>query len=197
MDADSFPSRAAASDDPVILLRQIGEGNTSSFERFYNRYSPLAYSLALRILRNTFESQDVLQEAFLQVWNKANGYNPSRGNPEAWLTTIVRSRAIDRIRSRRRKSRDMESLDALDGWENLFSFPEAGSELVLRYSLQNALTELPEEHRRILDLVYFEGYTQTEIAEKLNLPLGTAKTRIRASLKRLREILNVRDGKNL
>jgi RNA polymerase sigma-70 factor, ECF subfamily len=176
-------------DDPSALLQRIASGDGEAFRRFYDRYASLAFTFAIRLLGSRSDAEDLLQEVFLQVWRQAQSYSPERGSPEAWLITITRSRAIDKLRSTRR--RDMRPLSPdeparLEGGTHVAP-PTQASEAKL--TVEGVLTKLPEAQRVVLELAYFDGLTQSEIAARLSEPLGTVKTRIRAGLERLRGFL--------
>ena len=134
-----------------------------------------------RIVRDLDAAEDVVQEAFVQVWRQAGRYDPRRGSPQAWLCTIARTRALDRLRRRvaRREQEEVTEPAASGGT------PDREGELAVR----KALLSLSADQRRALELAYYEGLTQSEIARRLNEPLGTVKTRIRTALIRLREEL--------
>jgi RNA polymerase sigma-70 factor (ECF subfamily) len=163
------------------LLERLTSGDSAALGEFYDRYAALVNGLALRILRNVAEAEDVVQEVFVQVWRQAERYDPARGSAEAWLCMIARSRALDRLR--RRAARREESSDTLEaaGAES----PRTEEALAVR----KALESLTGDQRRALELAYYEGLTQSEIAERLHEPLGTIKTRIRTAMIRLRDVL--------
>jgi RNA polymerase sigma-70 factor (ECF subfamily) len=161
-------------------LRRLAAGDRSALAELYDRYAALVNGLALRILRNATEAEDVVQEVFLQAWRSAERYDASRGTPEAWLCTMARSRALDRLR--RRASRREEAQDAAPMASLV---PRTDEALAVRKALEG----LSAEQRRALELAYYDGLTQSEIAEALGEPLGTIKTRIRTAMIRLREAL--------
>jgi RNA polymerase sigma-70 factor (ECF subfamily) len=179
-----------ASEDPIRLIQGIVNKNREAFERFYDRFAPLAYGLALKILRSQPDAEEVVQDVFHAVWRKAAGYEKGRGTPEAWLITMTRSRAIDRLRALRRRDQKTAPIE-----EPFEIRDEAGTEerTDARLSVEGILEELPPPQREALALAYYEGLTQSEIAVRLDLPLGTVKTRIRDGLKRLREILGTKE----
>ena len=186
-DLRAEPSKIADED----LLRAISRGDESALAALYDRYRLILFSLILRILHDRQEAEDVLQEAFLQVWRRSADFDQLRGRAFTWLVTIARSRALDRLRMLSSRSRlvDVEAEPGVD------EFSDTGAEIVKSEQgeiVRRALRELPEEQRRPLLLAYFEGLTQTEIAERLGDPLGTVKTRMRSGLTKLRELL--RDG---
>jgi RNA polymerase sigma-70 factor, ECF subfamily len=176
-------------DNPIALLQQIAGGDRDAFRRFYDRYATLAFTFALRLLGSQSDAEDLVQEVFLQVWRQAQTYSAERGSPEAWLITITRSRAIDKLRSLRR--RDMVTLspdEPLRGTGGAqMEHPTQASEAKL--TVQGVLARLPEAQRLVLELAYFDGLTQSEIAARVGEPLGTVKTRMRAGLERLRGFL--------
>lgn len=131
----------------------------------------------------------MLQEVFIQVWRQAQSYRPERGSPEAWLINISRSRAIDRLRSRRRMEKSFTLTDDPAGAESRESVESVAAESEVRLTMNSALANLPAAQRKVLELAYFDGLTQSEIAERLSEPLGTVKTRMRAGMQRLRDML--------
>jgi RNA polymerase sigma-70 factor, ECF subfamily len=176
-------------DNPIALLQQIVSGDSEAFSRFYDRYASLVFTFALRLLGSRADAEDLLQEVFLHVWRQAQSYNAERGSPEAWLTTMTRSRAIDRLRAIRR--RDLSPLSPnepahLEGGTQVAPPTQA---LEAKLTVQGILTKLPEAQRTVLELAYFDGLTQSEIAARLREPLGTVKTRMRTGLERLRGFL--------
>lgn len=172
------PSRMPEPTTPS-LIRQIAAGDAEALARFYDLHAGLVNGLALRILRDVADAEDVVQEAFVQVWRQAARFDPSRGSPEAWLCTIARSRALDRLRRRTSRREDAEER----GLQS--TLPRNDEALAVR----KALDSLPVDQRQALELAYFDGLTQSEIAERLAQPLGTIKTRMRTGLMRLREVL--------
>jgi RNA polymerase sigma-70 factor (ECF subfamily) len=170
------------------LIRRLAGGDRDAFGRFYDRYAPLVYPLVLRIVRDRADAADVLQDIFWEAWQNAATYDPARGTPEAWMITRARTRAIDRVRAVRRRSETfVPPLD--DGL--MAAAPEAGGDAASRAMDRGivgaALAQLPAAQREAIELAYYAGLTQTEIAEQLKQPLGTVKTRIRLGLERLRD----------
>jgi RNA polymerase sigma-70 factor, ECF subfamily len=164
----------------VTLLRRLSGGDQSALGEFYDLYAGLVNGIALRVLRDATESEDVVQEVFVQIWRQATRYDPGRGSPEAWICTMTRTRALDRLR--RRAARREEPGEAAPATS---ARPRPEEALAVR----KALDGLSADQRRALELAYYEGLTQSEIATHLNEPLGTVKTRIRAAMIRLREAL--------
>ena len=177
--------------NPIRLLEKIVHKDKEAFERFYDLLSPLAFSLIFRMLKSKPDAEELLQDVFYYVWEKAANYAPGRGSAEAWLITIARSRAIDRLRARRRMPQQIDPSEDFSE-ENLMQDGSAQETLYLRDErsfLEKELRKLSDIQRETLELAYFEGLTQSEIAQKLELPLGTVKTRVRDGLNRLKEIL--------
>jgi RNA polymerase sigma-70 factor, ECF subfamily len=150
----------------------------------YDRYSSIVYSVALRVLGDTGNAEDVMQEVFLALWRNPNAYQAARGTLAAWLAVIARNRAIDRVR-RRRDTEDVDEVP-LAVHHNLENEAVRG-ELIGRVRL--SLETMPAEQRSALELAYFKGMTHTEIAASTQVPLGTVKTRIRSALQALRKTL--------
>lgn len=178
--------------DAVDLIRRIADQDREAFSRFYDLYSSLAFTFALRILRVRADAEDLLQEVFMQIWNKASQYNAGRGKPEAWVITITKSRAIDKLRSQRRKDSKGTVLEDQFLTMSRDAEHKQGIQSEVKLTMEGALGELSETQRQALELAYFEGLTHLEIAQKLEIPMGTAKTRIRDGLKKLREVLKTR-----
>jgi RNA polymerase sigma-70 factor (ECF subfamily) len=172
------------------LIRQMAAGDRDAFARFYDRYAPLVYPLVLRIVRDRPDAADVLQEVFWETWRNAAGYDAGRGTPEAWLITRARTRAIDRVRAVRRRG---ETFVAPLDERLAAALPDPGGDAAERAAARGlvltALEQLPEPQREAIQLAYYAGLTQTEIAERLQQPLGTVKTRIRLGLERLRDVV--------
>ena len=183
---------ASPADDPVQLVRELARGDRSAFGRFYDRYASLVFTFALRILRDRPAAEDLLQEVFLQLWRDAASYSPERGSPEAWIIPITRSRGIDRLRSKRRRDKSFVSMERSSGKEYDGAVESGAAASDARLTVSSALAELPESQRRVMELAYFDGLSQTEIAARIEEPLGTVKTRMRAALQRLRDLLGVK-----
>jgi RNA polymerase sigma-70 factor, ECF subfamily len=171
------------------LLNRLASGDVEAVSELYDLYAARVFGLALRIVGNRTDAEDVVQEVFSQAWRTAGQYQPQRGSVAAWLMVIARTRAIDRLRSRRASD---EPLPETDHHEFSSSAPAPGDELIAREQadqVRSAVMLLPDEQRRALELAYFEGLSQSEIAAKLQTPLGTVKTRIRTALTSLRRSL--------
>ena len=162
------------------LLQKLAKGDKAALADFYDQYAGLVNGLALRILRDVSEAEDVVQEVFLQAWRQAERYDPRRGSAEAWLCTMARTRALDRLRKRTSRREEPEQ-------EKPGASPAPRNEEAL--AVRKALDGLSADQRRAVELAYYGGLTQSEIAEALGEPLGTIKTRIRTAMMRLREAL--------
>lgn len=165
---------------PPPLHARLVAGDPAALADLYDLAAGLVFGLVLRILRDRAEAEDVVQEVFVQVWRQAERFDPARGSLNAWLCTIARTRALDRLRRRaaRREEPEGSQPPAVEA-------PRPEDALAVRAALES----LPAPQREALALAYFEGLTHTEIAARLGEPLGTVKTRIRAALLRLRGAL--------
>ena len=183
-------SSAEAGSETSTLIARIAAGDRDAFSRFYDLLAPTAFGLIRRVLRDPEAAAEVLQEVFWQVWREAPQYDPKRGSPEAWLVMRAKTRAIDRLRSMRR--RDRTFVAPVDESVARSSEEPAENPAVVaenRSLIQTALAQLPEPQRRVIEMAFFEGLTQSEIAIRLREPLGTVKTRARLGLERLRGAL--------
>ncbi|MCA1630349.1 MAG: sigma-70 family RNA polymerase sigma factor [Acidobacteria bacterium] len=170
------------------LLRAVARGDEAALASVYDRYAPILLGLVMRILHSRGEAEDVLQEVFLQVWRRAGDFDEGRGRPFTWLVTLARSRAIDRLRALDSRSRAALASQR----EPTEEVSDAGADAFRSEQgeiVRAALSQLSEEQRTALLLAYHEGLTQSEIAERLKQPLGTVKTRTRAGLMKMRELL--------
>jgi RNA polymerase sigma-70 factor (ECF subfamily) len=181
------PEQAKVSD--VELLRAVAGGDEAALSELYNRYRLILFGLLLRILHSRAEAEDCLQDVFLQVWRQAKGFDEARGRPFTWLVTMARSRAIDRLRAL--SSRDRTAQGAAR--ETIEETSDAVTDAIRSEqsaAVRAALDALPPEQRLVLELAYFEGLTQSEIAARLDQPLGTIKTRTRSGMMKLKEALS-------
>lgn len=177
----------------VDLVEQAARGRRGAVRRLFQQFSSMAYSLALRISGNEADAEEVLVDSFYQVWKQAGRYDASRGTVAGWILNIVRSRAIDTLRSRMRVARSEKKI--LEG-EEVFPvaapLPSPEKQAIYREEqavVQEAMQELPEDQRLVIDLAYFHGLSQSEIATQLGQPLGTVKTRTRLAMQKLRRML--------
>jgi RNA polymerase sigma-70 factor, ECF subfamily len=170
--------------DETTMLTRIGQRDEKAMEVIFRRYSGPVYSVALRVLRDSGQAEDILQEVFLQLWRKPAAFVQNRGSLGAWLVVIARNRAIDVLR--RRKPSDSVDDVVLASPVNVAD--EAERNTVMQ-RVRGVIAKLPEEQRRTLELAYFEGLSHTEIASRTGDPLGTVKTRIRQALITLRKAL--------
>jgi len=178
--------------EPQLIVR-VGKGDQQAFESLYDRSSSLLFSLAVRILSDREEATELMQEVYLEVWRKSVRYDPARGTPIAWLITLTRSRAIDRLRSRASRGHGLtDSIEKAgaaelpDGKGGPF---EAAADRELRQVVSAALASLPKAQQQAVELAYYEGLSHTEIAERLNEPVGTIKTRIKLGMTKLKVAL--------
>ena len=177
-------------DAPVALLARIAQGDREAFGRFYDAFAGLALGLIRRILRDPTTSEEVLQEVFWQIWQEAARYDPRRGSPEAWIVMRAKTRAIDRLRAIRRRERTFVApVDESVARSSEAPEENPGVAAETRGLVRSALDTLPEPQRRVVELAFFEGLTQSEIASRLGEPLGTVKTRARLGLERLRSLM--------
>ena len=175
------------------LLPAVARGNLAAFEELYDRYSPTLYALLLRIVGSTDDAQEVLQEAFIKAWSNASMFDAARGSEVAWLISIARSRGIDRLRARRLRGDRENDAGREISIRSGFVDKKTGADDAIRSqeqkAVRGALSELPEPQRVALELAYFDGLSQSEIAGRLGEPLGTIKTRMQLGMKKLRESL--------
>lgn len=179
---------------PVHLLRQIATRDREAFSEFYDRFSALVFTMAMRMLKVRSDAEDLLQEVFVQVWRQAENYREEGGSPEAWIVNIARSRAIDKLRAIRRMEKRFVLTDDPAGSETADNVESTAAEFETKLTMNTALANLPDAHRKVLDLAYFDGLSQSEIAARLSEPLGTVKTRMRSAIQRLREMLGKRES---
>jgi RNA polymerase sigma-70 factor (ECF subfamily) len=185
------PDPAPDQELDLELFRRIGARDRAAFAEFYDRHSARLYSIAHRILNDPIEAQDVLQESFMQIWEKAGDFDPKLGRPSFWVVTVVRNKAIDRIRASQRRTRLAESAGVESGFalDGAASANEAVHSHEKAALIRSAIVELPDDQRKAIEMAFFSGLTQNEISAQLSQPLGTIKARIRRGLLKLREQL--------
>jgi len=179
-------SSPSASDEE--LLARIARRDEAAFAEIYDRFTPRLLGLAATMLRDRAEAEDIIQESFLFLWNKASQFDSSRGSAFTWMALTVRHRAIDRLRSLARRNPERLGGSQFQGTgENTALPPDlAASEHDRHARAKSLLNSLPEEQRKMLGLAFLQGLTHSEISSRLNLPLGSVKTAIRRGLQRLR-----------
>ena len=186
---------APESDDRTVeldLLARITKRERAAFEELYTRYSNILYATAMKFLKEDADAQDVVQDVFIQIWDKAKLYDPAKGKPLTWALTMTRNRSIDRIRAIQRRTRlrdDFEKETVADesaGIREALSGVDASERTQI---LRDAVGRLSPEQRKVIDLAFFGGLTQSEIADRLGEPLGTVKARARRGLMKLKEHL--------
>lgn len=174
------------------LIQRIASEDQSALSALYDRYANLVYTIALNTLGDTQSAEEVTQDVFLRVWNKAESYDANHAKVSTWLCSIARYRAIDLLRNLRSRP-EGHSVDPQEVSPSFLvdpSNPELATHLALKNEdIRKAVKSLPDDQRQVLVWAYFRGYTHQEIAEQLDIPLGTAKTRIRLALQKLRGIL--------
>lgn len=178
-------------DQDSQVVARLKRGESAAIESLYDRYGRLAYGLAFRVLDDRSAAEDVVQEAFVSVWRNAAGFDSSRGGLRSWLLSIVRNRAIDRLRgsARTRTEVDLESAEPVAGVADVWQSVSLHLE---RKQIREGFAELPDAQRRTLELAYFGGYTHVEIANQMQVPLGTVKGRMRIGLEKMRSFLEGR-----
>lgn len=175
------------------LLASVAKGDQEAFEQLYEQSSALLYALVMRIMENQDEAAELLQEVYLEAWRKASNYDVARGTPMAWLVTLARSRALDRIRALGSRGKGVTA--SLDDTPAAGLVATNGDALEMRAATERqalvgmALKSLPLVQRQAIELAFYGGLTHMEIAERLQTPLGTIKTRIRLGMEKLRDSL--------
>ena len=176
----------------IDLLKRTGEGDRRSFEQLYERYSGVLFSTAYRILNDQSAAEDAIQDVFIQIWEKAPLYDASRGKPLTWAVTMTRNKAIDRLRSQQRRNRLRDEMETHASIFEEFSDRSSLDEVQSAESgelIRRAVQQLSKEQRQAIELAFFSGMSQSEIAEAIGEPLGTIKARIRRGMMKLKEIV--------
>jgi RNA polymerase sigma-70 factor (ECF subfamily) len=189
----SYSTQAGSNADDIALIQRMREADETALGALYDRWMRALYSLVFHLLKDANDAEDVVEETFWQAWRKASSYEPSKGAVSTWLLTIGRRKALDRIRSKKRQKE--EPIEREQSFADLASTGKDPLQDVegkeLREQVRNALRELPDEQREVLELGYFKGMSQSEIADATGQPLGTVKTRMRLAMQKLREPLSV------
>jgi RNA polymerase sigma-70 factor (ECF subfamily) len=174
------------------LIARVARRERAAFEELYTRYANILYATALKFLKEDADAQDVVQDVFIQIWEKAKLYDPAKGKPLTWALTMTRNRSIDRIRAIQRRTRLRDDFQAetfvgeSEGIREALTGVDASEKAQI---LRAAVNKLSAQQREIVELAYFSGLTQSEIAERLGEPLGTVKARARRGLMKLKELL--------
>ncbi len=169
-----------------LLIKRISERDTSALSEFYDIHSKYLYTIIYYILKDESEAEDLLQEVFLQIWDKTDSYDENLGNPMAWITRITRNKSIDRLRSKSFKNRSSET--DIDRFFDLSSEDESSSPdcnlklIQEKKEIVSTLKSLNQNQRDLIEFAYFRGFTQSGLSEHFNIPLGTVKTRMRAAM---------------
>lgn len=177
--------------DDAALLREVARGDESAYEALFDRYAAGAYGLAQRVVRDPEIARDITQEAFLQLWTHAARFDAGQGSVRSWVFTLVHRRAVDRVRSEQAGA-DRERRAGMRAYEPAHDHVSADVERGFEIRrVRAALADLTDIQREAIELAYFRGYTHTQVATALDIPLGTAKTRLRDGMIRLRDALGV------
>jgi RNA polymerase sigma-70 factor (ECF subfamily) len=174
------------------LLTRVAHGDVVALRALYDQHAPRAMAIAYRILRRVEEAEDIVQETFLEVWRRAAQFDPGRGGAVAWIVTIARSRSIDRLRATATVDRTMEGASTAPDLLMPVELPSPTVEVERRRDqlrVADALSTLPVEQRKTIELAYFEGLSQSEIATRTSSPLGTVKMRVKLALAKLSALL--------
>jgi RNA polymerase sigma-70 factor (ECF subfamily) len=187
------------SEKEIELIGRIALKEEKALSELYDRYSKLLFSVIFRIVKNREDAEEILHTVFLQIWDKAGLFDLNKGNLYSWLITLARNKGIDKIRSRNfreqynrtglNKADEME-LEKKYGLEHNMDLLQIFDSNERALIISKALNELPSEQKKVIELAYFEGLTQTEMSEALNIPLGTVKTRTRQALIKLEDLLS-------
>jgi RNA polymerase sigma-70 factor (ECF subfamily) len=177
-------------DETIVAL--IAQAQADALSELYDRYSRLVFSLAVGSVGNRSTAEEITQDVFLRVWQRAGQYRPDRGRVSTWLTSIARNRSIDQLRRRgsRPEQHSVTWAEIAPGTEPSLEGPAQAADLIMeRHQIRIAVNGLPVEQKKVLALAYFQGLTQNQIADLLDLPLGTVKTRIRLGIQKLHQAL--------
>jgi RNA polymerase sigma-70 factor (ECF subfamily) len=191
--ASDAPSSEGASGAPDLagLLKACGKGDQGAFTQLYDAVASRVLGLAVRVVRDPAQAEEVAQESFLDIWRTSSRFDPDRGSALGWMLTIVHRKAVDRVRSAEASTRRDASYHQHNQPIPHDATAEAAQASLEARRVRDALSSLTPIQREALELAYFGGYTHTEVASMLDLPLGTAKTRIRDGLIRLRDTMGV------
>ena len=186
-------SNLSGDSEDHVFVDMILRGQVDGMEKLYDKYSNVLNGMLYKIVHDKIEAEDLLQEVFVQVWDRIESYENSRGSVFNWLVTIARNKAIDRIRSKIYKTRVRESTELNDIHFEIDDDepdPLENSIIMDRAKIvRDALKQIPDEQKEVIEIAYFQGMSQSEIAEQLQLPLGTVKSRMRQGMMKIRELL--------
>jgi RNA polymerase sigma-70 factor (ECF subfamily) len=190
-DVEGARARTDERDTDAEIVLQVARGDENAFRRLFRRYAPLANALAIRVLRQPFLAEEAVQDAFLAAWQGAGSFDPHRGSVRGWLMGLVHNRAVDLVRREESQRRRAEASSAEAAVVVVVDDPAddvVGTMGSVEESsrLRSALRDLPEQQRHVIELMYFEGMTQSAIAKRLSIPLGTVKSRTLLGMRRLR-----------
>jgi len=194
----NVPQPVYDDENDARMLRGIANGDRRSFQQLHDRYEGLLFTTIFRVLNDRQDAEEVLQETFFNLWRKAALFCRGRGRPVTWLASLARNRAIDRLRSKRRQARLRDALEGDETRPAVSAEPIDGETAASRRdecrAVRSAVVELTPVQREAIEMAYFHGLTQQEIADKLGEPVGTVKARIRRGMRRLRVIYDVDDS---
>lgn len=183
----------------LLLLELIKDGDELALGKLYDNSVRLVYSLILRILKNVEDSEEVTQEVFYSIWKRSSTFDASKGKVMGWIVTIARNKALDKLRSKRHKQETQEislvenMVSDSTKWEDSDNVSQNLINKESSKSVDTAIIKLPEEEKELIELAFYEGYSHSKIAEHLDMPLGTVKTKIRRAVGRLRDALLKKD----
>ncbi len=180
------------------LVHQMSDGDVDALEVLYDRYARVVFSFAVRIVRDGRVAEEIAQEAFMRSWQQSGRFELNRGNYASWLLSITHNLAIDELRKSQRRPQKADMVDIADVLrsevDESVNIEEAAEATELRGMIRAAMDQLPVAQRRVIELAYFEGLSQREVAAFLNEPLGTIKTRLRLGMQKLRDLLHEQEG---
>lgn len=180
------------------LVNRMSQGDVDALDVLYDRYARVVFSFAVRIVHDSRIAEEVLQEAFMRSWQQSGRFELNRGNFASWLLSITHNLAIDEVRKSQRRPQKADMVDITDVLrsevDSTVNIEEAAEATELRGVIRDAMDQLPVAQRRAIELAYFEGLSQREIAAFLNEPLGTIKTRMRLGMQKLKDVLSEQEG---
>lgn len=185
-------SSIATQSEENILIAKIADGDRAAFEEFFDKYAGIIHATALKVLNDKRDAEDVVQEVFVMIWQKAGMYDPARGKPLTWAVTMTRNKSIDRLRSLQRRFRLRDEFEEEASVEDQTQDRKPSDDLEVSERgklVRSAVLKLSADQRKVIEMAYFSGLTQNEIAEELNEPLGTVKARIRRGMMKLRRLV--------